>query len=171
MVTVWKLLSPRRQAHPYLPSTPDAPGQGERLLRRSRCGKQVWAAPLGGFSPPASPWPCFWLMIALLLFSVRYNSSIFYNRHLFIDTRSLDKEFVYRMIRHPPAHIPGQLERLKRGTAIHIPHLLLWKVFCDFSFGGGGGGGCVYKTQQQFSFRVAKHEAILNGDRWRLNEV
>lgn len=153
MVTVWKLLSPRIQAHPYLPSTPDAPGQGERLLRRSRCGEQVWAAPLG-FSPPASPWPCFWLMIALLLFSVRYNSSIFYNLHLFIDTRSLDKEFVYRMIRHPPAHIPGQLERLKHGTAIHVPHLLLWKVFCDFSFGGVGVGDVFTKPNNNSHFEL-----------------
>lgn len=149
VVTIGKLLPPRIQDHPHLPSTQGAPGQGEQtppLPQRSRCGlKNRCVAKPPGFFPPASPWPCFWRMIALLLFSVSSNSSIFYHLDPFIDTSSLYKEFVYRMIRHPPAHIPRQLERLKcSAAAIHIPRLLLWRVFCDFSFWEGCVGGDVF---------------------------
>lgn len=62
-------------------------------MREEGCrGNRCWrAAPP---SPPLPPHPSFVpaLIIALLLFSVRYNSGIFYNLDLFTDTRFLYKD-------------------------------------------------------------------------------
>lgn len=65
-------------------------------------------------SPPHTPHPGFVpaMIIALLVFSVRYNSGMFYNLHLFIDTRFYTK-IVYKIIMYPPEYIPQQLECLR----------------------------------------------------------
>lgn len=75
----------------------EVPGQRGRLWDGSRCSESCHpsiVSPPSPPSPPQEPHPGFVpvLIIALLLFSVRYNSGIFYNLDLFIDTRFLYKD-------------------------------------------------------------------------------
>ena len=50
---------------------------------------------------------------------------------------------------------------------LHIPHLLLLKVFCEFFF----FGACVYTFNNNSHLELQNTKPILNPDRWQLNEV